>query len=254
MKPKSILLWVSAFAFTFGIISCGKDEVTKIPPVSDGQDTTVIPPKQDTVYYVIDTTKKIEIDEILYLEEYNMAAVSGIWRSAAYGNGRWVAVGNRGVVATSTNGKTWSTQIVGGTSSYWDGVAYGDGRWIAAGKAENSEGDKGKIAISTNSTSWSTQDVDIPMDVWCGVACGNGRWVMVDWAYSKIATSTDNGTSWNIQTVGFPSGGWYDVAYGNGRWIAVSKGGKITTSIDGISWSIQQVGTAAWNGIAVKTD
>jgi hypothetical protein len=36
-------------------------------------------------------------------------------------HGRWVAGGQNGVIATSTDGTTWITQTVGTTS--WNGVA-----------------------------------------------------------------------------------------------------------------------------------
>jgi hypothetical protein len=76
MKTKTVLLWVAVCAFIWVITSCGKDGVVEELPVPE-------PEEQDTVYYVIDTTKKITINEIKFLEDYNMAAVSGNWYGVA---------------------------------------------------------------------------------------------------------------------------------------------------------------------------
>src|SRR5690606_7860488 len=64
-----------------------------------------------------------------------MAVPSGTSTSlegVAYGNGLWVAVGDDGMIRTSTNGTSW-TQRSSGTSNDLYGVAYGNGLWVAVG-------------------------------------------------------------------------------------------------------------------------
>jgi hypothetical protein len=177
MKPKSILLWVATFAFTFGIISCGKDEVIEIPPVPDGQ---------DTVYYVIDTTKKITIGEILYLENKFMT-VSGNWQDVAYGNGRWIAVGNGGQIAISTDGINWSTQQAGGV--IWNRVTYGNGQWIAVGIS-------GLIANSIDSgQTWTTRIVGGGTQEWLDLEYSTVSGVFIAVGGTRLAISAD-GVEW----------------------------------------------------------
>jgi len=74
----------------------------------------------------------------------------------AYGNNRFVAGGERGRMAYSANGTTWtavsdskfpSTNSVG-YSSYISDIAYGNNRFVAVG-------DDGKMVYSTNGANWT---------------------------------------------------------------------------------------------------
>jgi hypothetical protein len=163
MKLKSVLLCVAVCAFIWGIISCGKgndgikNETEQNQNENDEGKNTI---------YVIDTTKKIIINEIICMEEYNTAAVSGDWQSIAYGNNRWVAVGHRGLITTSTDGINWATpQQVGGNHYFWNDIGYGY-LWIAVGHHQSSDNSFGHIiATSTDGINWTTQQfgiVDLP--------------------------------------------------------------------------------------------
>ena len=50
----------------------------------------------------------------------------------AYGNGRFVAVGRRGTILTSSDGVSW-TERSSGTSQDLHGVTYGNGLFVAVG-------------------------------------------------------------------------------------------------------------------------
>jgi hypothetical protein len=54
-------------------------------------------------------------------------------RRVAYGGDRWVAVGDSGKMAYSTDGVPWTaaTSTFGG--SVIRGLAYGGGKWVAVG-------------------------------------------------------------------------------------------------------------------------
>lgn len=153
-------------------------------------------------------------------------------RGVAYGNGRWVVVGEGTFVATSTNGTSWnavSSGSLGGLYNIVYKVAYGNGLWVATSSAS-------LIAYSTNGTSWTDATSYGNLTHARGVAYGNGLWVVVG---SRIATST-NGSNWyaapSIGTFGFG----ISVAYGNGMWIAVGSGGIgysiISKSTNGTNW------------------
>ena len=69
-------------------------------------------------------------------------------------SGLWVAVGQGGLIANSTDGNTWTAAAsTGGLSSFGSGVAYGkdgtgNGLWVAVGAG-------GLIAKSTDGNNWS---------------------------------------------------------------------------------------------------
>ena len=102
---------------------------------------------------------------------------------AAYGGGRWVAVGYD-TILTSTNGTSgWWTPVV--WSFY--GAAYGGGRWVAVGRS-------GVIFTSTSTLGYGWREATSgTSQSLLGAAYGGGRWVAV--GGNTIVTS-QNGTSW----------------------------------------------------------
>jgi len=116
-------------------------------------------------------------------------------QTVAYGNLRWIIAGDRGKMASSTNGTSWT--VIPGTP-FGTGrilaIAYGNGKWIAVGSE------------STNAL---------------GVTSG-----------SRIAVSTD-GTNWIfVANTAFGSNEIKSCAYGNNRWVAVGDGGRIAYADD----------------------
>jgi hypothetical protein len=136
MKLKSMFLCIAVCAFIWGITSCGREKEGIKNEMEQNQNESN---EGKNNIYVIDTTKKITTNEIVYLEEYNIATVSGDWQSIAYGNGRWVAVGHRGLITTSTNGINWTIpQQVGDNHHFWHNINYGY-LWIAVGSHQSSD-------------------------------------------------------------------------------------------------------------------
>ena len=268
MRTKSVLLCVSLF-IGIAILSCGKDEI-ETPSVPNEKDTTVIVPPKEDIVYVIDTTKKITINEIKFWGDYNMATVSGTWNEIAHGgysdNQKWVAVGGYSRIATSTDGGTnWSVQSMFGNdptyafrgvasngyrtmiftsedgiswssksaSGDWYDVVY-DGHnaaWVAVGTDV--------IATSTSGSGnyWDTQDLS---GNWRGVDEGNGNVVVAGrhGGYWYLAISQPNDTYpaiWYLKQVpDYPTDvQWNGIAYGgNSRWVVVGNGGYIATALN----------------------
>jgi hypothetical protein len=192
--------------------------------------------------------------------------------SVAYGNNRFVAGGNAGRFAYSTNGSTWTNStgtesfivnaITYGTqfvavgyfgiinyssdgiswnnvtettfeTSYINDVAYGGGRYIAVGE-------DGKMAYSTNGSSWTAiaNSTFGTSDIY-GITYAAGKFVAVG-ASGKMAYST-NGTTWTAVTDSkFSTSTIYGITYGGSsgkeKFIAVG-GSYIAYSTDGISWT-----------------
>lgn len=66
--------------------------------------------------------------------------IAGSYYNAAYGDGRWVLVGNNGMVATSTDLATWSDQVIAFGSDQpvrLESVAYGNGHWVICGRSKS---------------------------------------------------------------------------------------------------------------------
>jgi photosystem II stability/assembly factor-like uncharacterized protein len=157
---------------------------------------------------------------------------------ASDGAGNWVAVGDNGKIAYSTdNGDNWTQASVpsfGGSR-----VDYVDtdrsGNWVAVGAS-------GKIAYSTdNGDNWTQATTpSFGADNVRGVSSDRlGVWVAVG-DNGKIAYSTDNGDNWTQATT--PSYAGTQVIGvtndGAGNWVSTGASGKIAYSTDnGDNWT-----------------
>ncbi len=178
----------------------------------------------------------------------------------ALGAGLWVAVGNGGVIAKSTDGNIWTpaatvSGVTGkGGLTIGRGVAYGKddlgaGLWVAVGQG-------GIIAKSTDGNVWTPAYTSVVgnvggLTIGYGVAYGKdalgaGLWVAVGNG-GVIAKSTD-GNIWTpaatstYGNVGGITTAGRGVAYGKddlgaGLWVAVGQGGIIAKSTDGNVWT-----------------
>jgi uncharacterized repeat protein (TIGR02543 family) len=164
--------------------------------------------------------------------------------AVAYGDNKFVAVGNSGKMAYSTNGTSWTAIPNGatdGSTSTFDSsnitdIAYGNGTFIAVGYSA-------KMAYSTNGTSWTkvTADTQFGIAHIATIAYVGGKFVAGGTA-GKMAYSTNDGVSWNAISSSQSKFGTYainGISYGAGKFVAVG-GLKM-------SWSTE--GTTSWNEI-----
>lgn len=122
---------------------------------------------------------------------YEETEIGSSLRDVVWGDGKFVAVGSGGVVATSTDGFYWEEVATPGTSGYLNSVGYGNGRYTAAGF--------GDVYTSTDGESWSAIEVNSGALVG-DVEYFDGLWIAVD-EIGAVATSTD-GLSWNGRAIG----------------------------------------------------
>lgn len=151
------------------------------------------------------------------------------WRSLAYGNGIYVAVGlNEGWIMTSSDGKTWTKKQVG--SMTWRGVAYGNGRFIIINY-------DGYFSTSTDGVTWKSQsripNISRGYDV---ITFGNGKFVVAEGYRGNTQTTTD-GETWTTPNTSSGNNSWQSIAASDGKFILVGSSGYVTTSVDGITWS-----------------
>lgn len=158
-----------------------------------------------------------------------------------YSNGTYIAAGNDGYIAKSTNGTTWTsnrprTDVTDDLKLVYKHNSY----WIVAGQ-------NGRIMYSTTTSSWTLL---APVSAqYEAVAEYDGILAMVG-NYSKISRSY-NGTSWNSYSDPYMGIAFKDIDCLNGTWIAVGSSGRISTSPNAISWTSKAVGTSQYNKIYV---
>lgn len=198
------------------------------------------------------------------------------WRSIAYGNGIYVAVGENGYVTTSTDGMNWTTPKQNGTS-IWKSIAYGNGTFVAISSSYN-------VSSSSDGKTWTAeQAIGSAVRAIVGdVTYGNGKFVIAMWdgymtsstdgntwanpirkfgsirtnltnicfgngkfvgIWNKYAVSSADGVTWEITEsteLGAKIISWQAITYGKGKYVAVGYDGSqgyITSSVDGIAWT-----------------
>ena len=152
------------------------------------------------------------------------------WSSVAYGNGKYVAVGDRGYITASIDGQSWTSPKQVGTED-WKGITYGNGKYVIVSTG-------GYISTSADGVNWT-----IPIKVgsydsthyfsnWTKVCYGNGIFVAVG-SHGKIATSVD-GINWNQG--GYGTDYWDKIAFNNGTFCIIGTNG-FSKSADGKQWT-----------------
>lgn len=179
-----------------------------------------------------------------YTWEAGTSGTTSDFRSLAFGNTRWVAVGTGGgigVIGESTDGKTWTLTSENATT-YYDlhNVAFGNGTFVALSSLG--------ILTSGDGIGWAAANVPTsnastpyPQNLTAAVY-GNGLWVAVDDFFLTenglgIWTSSDNGANWNILELNTTYAQPTAIAYGNGMYVIVGYGGLMLTSPDGANWT-----------------
>lgn len=160
------------------------------------------------------------------------------YRDAAYGNGRWVIVGEGGVHISDDGGESWTQKLApsfsGGVETQivlWDGTQF-----VASHKNNYAE-----IATSPDGESWTVINTGNPTEPTRALAYGDGTYILC--LQNQVYRST-NLTSWSKVTLPAAGiGGYYKVAYGNGRFVVTCKPGVapiLFSSDNGDTWDTAQ--------------
>lgn len=115
------------------------------------------------------------------------ASVGGI----TYNNGKYVAVGAKGTIVTSSDGATWGS-LKKGTLDL-SGVTYGNGKYVAVGAS-------GTIVSSSDGVSWTSGTSGTTKLLYGIASDGNGKYVAVG-ATGTILQSSVAATNLPAQTV-----------------------------------------------------
>lgn len=146
--------------------------------------------------------------------------VSGV----AYGEGKWVAVGQGGYIAVSTDGVKWTRKSAGITRDFND-VCHTGAQFVAVCKAPDS-GSGAKIWTSTDGSKWTARNSDaggdtISMGLHAVIGDGSGTVIAVGGLVGQMTRSFDHGNTWQriLPGTGQSWGGFYAVGYAKGAWI-----------------------------------
>ena len=146
--------------------------------------------------------------------------------SVAYGDGKWVVVGDNGSLSSSTNTNDWTAIDAKFDSTNIFDIHYANSVWFAVGAS-------GKARTSSNLISWSSRNVKIKSDL-NTVHYSTPAWIVAG-VGGKASRST-NLTSWKVTDVKFGDNTVNQIRWQN-KWLAVGQKLKLSTSIDGITWT-----------------
>lgn len=154
--------------------------------------------------------------------------------SVAYGNGKFVAVGDTRDFTSNAANKIYSTDGInwnksaGATSTFdtYDSIVYGNGKFLTSSYSF------GDILVSSDGYSWNL--------AYESLVAGEGHKVFVNGKFviplkGRTLMLTD-GYSWdkNSNNITFVPN---SVCYGNGKYVVVGDSGNLAYSTDGIVWT-----------------
>jgi hypothetical protein len=176
---------------------------------------------------------------------------------AAYGNDRYVVVGQDGKAAWSADGLYWQGSVAGTDIVYYssgcNSLAFVNGKFYTFGSKIIDNESRPSIVFSSNGDEWTevSQSVFIASGSYIvDIAYGEGVYVMVcdgfsggsDYRNPKIAWST-NLEEWTVVENLVPAlnAPLYQIEYGGGTFVAVggtNTGGVTAWSEDGKTWNV----------------
>ncbi len=138
--------------------------------------------------------------------------------AVAYGNGRYVAVGNNMQVIHSTDGITWTRNVTNDPDVHVRDIVFANGRFVAAGEG-------GRIYTSTTGLTW-TRIIVAPTAIRLrGIAYGGGRFVAVG---DTTTVSSADGLTWTVDTTNLRLAN--TIAYANGAFVIGADFGTVYRS------------------------
>ncbi len=159
-----------------------------------------------------------------------------------HADGRFVAVGGMydldnsdaggAAIATSVDGDTWQSRTLPGYQLMRT-VTHGNGRWLVAGTTLDA---RPAMLVSTDLTTWRPSTAPPAARV-SGLAFGNGVFVAVSDAGFHVSS---DGDAWTAIDVG-PDWLNPEVAFLGDRFVAFGQNPMIAESIDGRTWTIEEV-------------
>ena len=173
-------------------------------------------------------------------------AVSGQGYNPNAANSGTGTQGTKGILTSTTDGGSWTVQNTPGNCS-WRGVAYGNSRWIVVGESIFANDNPCITAMSTTNTNatsgWGNQ-VSIlsnpagSRESWWDIAYGNLTFVAV----GPTVATTQDGISWTVKDLSAVSikgnqlANIQAVDYIQNQFVVSANGELLVSSDDGATW------------------
>jgi hypothetical protein len=170
-----------------------------------------------------------------------MPSVSN-WYHVAFGNGIFVAVSvsATAMVATSTDGITWTQRTTPFGTNY--SVCFGNGKFVTVGGG-------GGSMVSTDGINWTSGSF---ANGFTDVVYGNGVFVAVNDSFSNVCAVSADGLTLTASGTMPATTNYYAIEFGGGFFVAISRisGTMAARSTNGIDWvSSTLPTTAVWQNI-----
>lgn len=159
---------------------------------------------------------------------------STVWQCMAYGGGRYVAVGNSGATAYSTDGISWTA---GGslTAQTWASIA-----WNGTVFCVKTISGTTRTATTSDGVTWNEGTGRLASNNYGAVASdGNGLFVSPLSGGNNVSTSTD-GITWTVQAGVLPSSvAWTYICHNGYVFCTIPNSASSATaySADGLTWT-----------------
>lgn len=151
--------------------------------------------------------------------------VGATLQSVTFGDGRFIAVGDNGSVATSNDGFNWES-IESGTHETLLAVGYGGGRYVAVD-------DSGGIISSTDGIDWTYTNVGQELSL-LTTCYGGGRHIVA--GRQGVALTSIDSVTWET-AVSNTTESIVSVIYVENGFIAMTFSGAVLQSTDGAEWN-----------------
>jgi hypothetical protein len=148
---------------------------------------------------------------------------SSVIGAIAYGNGIFVAVGNSGLITTSTDGVTWTARTAGVAANNLYYVAYINNLFVAVGGGAN--GGTGGITTSTDGITWTkrTTPTTSSTNIY-SVTYGGGYYVAVGNANTRAGYYSTDAVTWTVLPASMATT-LEGVFYNGSRFFALAQSG-----------------------------
>uniref|UniRef100_A0A6C0JWK5 Uncharacterized protein n=1 Tax=viral metagenome TaxID=1070528 RepID=A0A6C0JWK5_9ZZZZ len=184
-----------------------------------------------------------------------MVAINILTEAIFFGNGLYAKVGQSGLLATSSDLNTWTSQVSAVPTVNMVSGTYGVGtsgpRYVICGDVSGS----GTIQSSPDAITWTRQTSNAGANILNYTTfypTGTSGIFVTTGNAGKIITSPD-GDTWTSRTSNLGTQ-VLGLAFNTNTIVAVAVGGQISSSQDGVTWTAQTSNTiktlqsVAWNG------
>ena len=160
--------------------------------------------------------------------------------SVAFGAGRYVAVGDRGAIFSSSDGVTWSRKD-SKTTRNLRSVIYGNNLFVAVGNGNI-------IRTSQNGEEWAERRYVGEGELLLSAVYADGQFVIVGARGIRdtngkltgtrgVIVTSANGITWNERSLPRTVPLLRSITHAGGKFVAAGNDETIVTSSDGITWS-----------------